>query len=188
MTVVFSDTETTGLDPIDSAPYELAFLIYKDGQLVAEREFHCNPLNEEVVIHPDAIEVNGATEEQIRSYPPAKEVVPEIVKYLNEHIPPEKFVFAGYNCPFDYGHLGALLFREGFNIGDYFNGRMIDCYVLVQKASEIGLLPKTINKKLETITKALGIPHEDKHSAMGDIRATRTLYEHIYHLSRRSKL
>jgi DNA polymerase III epsilon subunit-like protein len=185
MTVVWCDTETTGLDPWDSGPFELAFLVYRDSHLLDERVFYLNPLSDEVRIHQDALELNGATEEQIRSYPPADEVVPEITAFFKKYAPPEKMVFAGYNCPFDYGHLGALLFRSGVIAQDFFNERFIDVLELINRAKDKGLLGDTMNNKLESMTKALGIVHEGAHTALSDIKATRRLYEAIYILSRR---
>jgi DNA polymerase III epsilon subunit-like protein len=161
--------------------------VYRGAQLLEDRVFYLNPLNDEVVIHPEALKVNGATEELIRSYPPAKETVPEIVEFFTKYAPPEKLIFAGYNCPFDYGQLGALLFREGFLISDYFNGRFIDVMELVKRAKEMGVLGHTPNNKLETMTKALGIPHEAAHTALSDIRAARWLYEIIYRKSREKR-
>jgi len=187
MTTVFCDTETTGLDPIDSAPFELAFLIYKDGQLAAEQVFYLNPLDDEVVIHQSALDVNGVTEEQIRSYPPAAEVIPKIVDFLKPHCPPEKFVFGAYNAPFDYGQVGGIFFRHGVIISDYFSGQLIDVLELVKRAKGMGLIKATTDNKLTTVTEALRIPHDDAHSAMSDIRATRRLYEHIYQLWRENK-
>jgi DNA polymerase III epsilon subunit-like protein len=179
MTTIWCDTETTGLNPKDSGPFELAFLVYKGSTLLEEKVFHLNPLDE-VMIHPDALEVNGATEEQIRGYPPEKEVVPEIVAFFKKYQPEEKLVFAGYNCPFDYDHLRVLLFREGFLMSDYFSGRFIDVLDLVKNAKAKKMLDYTKNNKLETITKALGIEHDNAHTALADIRATRRLYEYIY--------
>jgi DNA polymerase III epsilon subunit-like protein len=180
LTVVWCDTETTGLDPIDSGPFEIAFLVYRGGELLAERLYYLNPLNDEVAIHQPALDVNGATEEQIRGYPPAKEIVPRITGFLKEFAVPEKLGFAGYNCEFDYGHLGALFYREGVIINDYFSGKMIDVLELVKRAKGKKLLKPTVNNKLETMTKSLDIEHDEAHTAMSDIKATRRLYEHIY--------
>jgi DNA polymerase III epsilon subunit-like protein len=181
------DTETTGLYPVDSGPFEIAILIYEGGIFKEERLFHLNPLVEgEVIIHQEALDVNGATEDQIRSYPPAKEVVPDMVELFKKYAPPEKLAFLAYNCPFDYGHLGSLLFREGFLVSDYFNGRFIDVLEMVKKARKMKLIdmdPKE-NNKLETVTKNLGIPHEDSHTALSDIKATRWLYETIWMLEK----
>jgi DNA polymerase III epsilon subunit-like protein len=185
MTVVWCDTETTGLEPINSGPFEIALLVYRDGDLLAEKEFHLNPLNDEVVIHQSALDINGATEEQIRGYSPAKEVVPQIVEFLKQFVVPERFVFAGYNSKFDYGHIGALFFREGYSIGDLFNGKEIDVLELVKRSKERGLLDPTRDNKLTTMTKALKIAHDEAHTALSDIKATRRLYEIIYFLSRR---
>ena len=184
MTTVFSDTETTGLDPVDSAPFEIALLVYQGANLVAERVFHLNPLDDEVVIHQSALDVNGATEEEIRSYPPAAEVIPNIIEFLTPYCPPEKFVFAGYNAGFDYGHIGGILFRHGFFITNYFNEQLIDVLELVKKAKTMGLIRPTKDNKLGTITEALGIDHDEAHTALSDIKATRKIYEYIYHLWR----
>jgi DNA polymerase III epsilon subunit-like protein len=120
------------------------------------------------------------SEETIRSYRSAKEVVPEIIEFFKKHCPLEKLIFAGYNCPFDYGQIGGLLFREGFTISDYFSGRFIDVLELVKRAKEMKLLENTRDNKLETMTKSLGIEHDAAHSALSDIKATRRLYEIIY--------
>jgi DNA polymerase III epsilon subunit-like protein len=175
------DCETTGKSSVNSGPFEIAFLVYKDGKLLEEKVFHLNPLNDEVIIHQEALDVNGATEEEIRSYPPAKEIVREIVEFLKQYETPEKLVFAGYNCPFDYGHLGSLFFREGYFIQDYFSDRFIDVLELVRKAESQGLLERPEDgNSLGNITKSLQIEHEAAHTALSDIKATRKLYEEIY--------
>jgi DNA polymerase III epsilon subunit-like protein len=184
MIVVWCDSETTGLDPKNSGPFELAFLVYDGGQFLEERIFHLNPLNDEIIIHPSALEVNGVSEETIRGYQPAKEVAPEIIEFFKKHCPPEKMIFAGYNCSFDYGHIEALLFREGFALSDYFTGRLIDVLKLAKQAKEMKLLENTRDNKLETMTKSLGIEHDSAHSALSDIKATRRLYEIIYYLTK----
>ena len=191
MVVIWADTETTGLEPVNSAPFEIAILVYKDKdidgkkvhQMVEEKTFRFNPLDDEVLYHESAGAVHGVTEEEIRSFPPAAEVVPALVDFLKQYCPEEKLIFAGYNCPFDYSHISALLFRHGYLMGDLFNGRLIDVYELVKRSAN--KLPKTRNQKLETMTKELGIEHTGAHGALADIRATRRLYEAIYLITRR---
>jgi DNA polymerase III epsilon subunit-like protein len=198
MTVFWVDTETTGMKPVNSAPFEIAILVYQDRampdgkvshQFVEEKVFQLNPLDDEVLYHADAFETHGVAEETIRGFRPAAEAVPEIVALMKNYCynpEDEKLIFAGYNCPFDYSHLSGLLFRHGGNMmGDYFSGRLIDVYEKVKRSA--ALLPKTKNQRLETMCKALGIPHENRHSALGDIHATRRLYEAIYILSTRRK-
>jgi len=194
MTVIWADTETTGLEPIDSGAFEIALIVYQDQiedgekvhKMVEEKVFRLNPLDDEVLYHERAEAVHGITEEEIKSFPPAAEVIPELVAFLKKYCPEEKLIFAGYNCKFDFGHISALLFRHGgYLMQDYFNGRLIDVYELVKKADKF--LPKTKNQKLETMTKALGIEHTGAHGALSDIRATRRLYEAIYIITRRKE-
>jgi DNA polymerase III epsilon subunit-like protein len=188
ITSIWCDTETCGLDPIDSAPFEIAMLVYRGAELLDEVCFHLNPLDDEIKFHEEAFKVNGISEETIRSYPLAEKVLPGIVDFLKEYKPEEGLVFAGYNCKFDYGHLSALFFRHGICMEDFFNRNMIDVYILVQKATKMGILPRTDDHKLTTMTKALGISHEGAHGAMSDIKATRRLYETIYMKEREKRV
>jgi DNA polymerase-3 subunit epsilon len=187
MTTIWCDTETTGLDPRESGAFEIALLIYENANLKEEKIYHLNPLNNEIHFSEEAFQTNGVPEETIRSYPPAEEVIPDIVELLEKYASHGKLYFAGYKCDFDYGHIGSLFYRCGFNIGDYFNGKFIDVLELVKKAADKRLLPETKNKKLETMTKALGIIHDSAHTALSDIKATRQLYEAIYLIQRSKK-
>ena len=194
LTVTWVDVESTGLDPRDSAAFEIAFLIYKGSELLGERVFYLNPLNDVIKFGEEAYKVHGVSEEVIRSYPPAEKVIPEIAEWLsqwslnemNDHVEVDnKFVFAGYCANFDYGHVKALFERCDISMDSFFSGRIIDVHERVKKVGAMGLLPRTENHKLETMTKALGIPHEDSHSALSDIKASRRLYETIYMIERR---
>jgi DNA polymerase III epsilon subunit-like protein len=188
MTSIWCDTETTGIDPAESGAFEIAFLVYEGAEFRAEKLYRLNPLNDKIRFGEEAFRVNGVSEETIRSYPAAEVVMPEVAAFLEQHAPPEKMVFAGYNCGFDYAHISALLARRGYSIGDYCNGRMIDALELVKKAEARGVLAGgTKDRKLETMTKALGIAHEGAHTAMSDIKAARRLYEAIYRLYRGKK-
>jgi len=189
LTVVWVDTETTGKDPAISAAFEIAILVYQGGRFVEGKVFHLNPLTETIKFSEEAYKVNGISEETIKSYPPAHKVVYEMAgfleRYVNEADPiEERLVMAGYYIGFDYGHIKALFERYGFAMDYFFSGRMIDVYELVKRACNKGILPRTPNKKLETMTKALGIAHDGAHSALSDIKAARKLYETIYRMGR----
>ena len=181
------DVESTGLDFRTSGAFEIALLIYQGPSLVFENLYRLNPLSDEIKWSEGAYKINGVSEETIRSYPPLDVVMQGMAEALSKHMPTEKFVFAGYNCPFDYGHIDALFSRCGYKAADFFNGKLIDVYDLVKKAAGMGLLPKTQNQRLETMTKALGIEHGVAHTALDDIKATRRLYETIYRISKGGK-
>jgi DNA polymerase-3 subunit epsilon len=187
LTICFLDLETTGIDPKISGAFEIAILIYQGSQCVFEELYHLNPLNDQIKWSEEAYRINGVSEDTILSYPPIEGVVPDIITDLKKYMPREKYVFAGYNCEFDYNHLKALFLRCGYYMMDYFNGKLIDVLELVRRATKMGLLPTTDNHKLETVVKSLGIPHGSLHSALEDIKVTRKLYEYIYLVSRKKE-
>ena len=69
MLQLWCDTETTGLDPAFSGAFEIACLVFDDGNFVEERVFHLNPLTETILFGEEAYKVNGVSEDTIRSYP-----------------------------------------------------------------------------------------------------------------------
>jgi len=196
MIQLWCDVETTGIDPINSSAFEIAFLIYEDGLLQEEKLYHLNPLNEVIKFSEEAFNTNGVPEETIRTYPVAEEVMPEIANWLTPWVftrmdgstePSGKFVFAGYCANFDYGHLKALFDRCDIPMNEFFDGRIIDVHELVKRAQTKRLIGDLPDRKLTTVTKELGIPHETAHTALSDIRATRKLYEAIYAMERKAK-
>jgi DNA polymerase III epsilon subunit-like protein len=140
-----------------------------------------------VLWHESAFRVNGVSEEKIQSYPAVEYVIPKIAAFLHNYSAIEKMVFAGYCCDFDYRHVDTLFSRCGYSMSDYFNGRLIDVFELVKKASGMGLLPAVPDKKLSTMAKALGIELAHAHTALADITATRLLYEKLYKIWREQR-
>lgn len=187
MLQLWIDTETTGKDPAISGAFEIAVLVFEDGNFREEKVWHLNPLTETILFSDEAYRINGVSEETIRSYPPAETVVREIASCLATWVSHRKFVFCGYSASFDYEHIKALFDRCGIQMNDFFDGRIIDVYQLVKKARAKKVVGFTQDNKLQTITKALGIPHESAHTALSDIWATRKLYEVIYRLERGAK-
>lgn len=178
MNTIWCDTETTGIDPMNSGAFEIAFLFVKDGKVKDERLFYLNPLNETIKYQKEAAEVHGRSEEEIRNFPPAEAIVPNIAKFFSEIIKEscdgEKLVFAGYSCKFDYRHLSSLFKRCGFNLDDYFF-KQFDAMDMVKTAVKQKAIPYLKNLKLTTVCKTLNIDLKDAHTALADIKATRNV-------------
>ena len=102
MNVAWVDTETTGLNPKVHGVHEFAIIIVRDKVVRDRRVFHLNP--ESCEYDEGSKVAHGKTEEEIRAYPPEKEIYLYIKEVLarNSENGAAKMVFAGYNCPFDY--------------------------------------------------------------------------------------
>lgn len=183
MNTIWCDTETTGIDPMNSGAFEIAFLFAKDGKVNCERVFHLNPLNDKIFYHEDAGKVHGVSESEIRSFPPAEKIVPNIAEFLHQAIyafgDGEKLIFAGYNCAFDYKHLTHLFARHGFNLDNYFE-KQFCVMAMVKRGVKEKRIPYMKNLKLGTVCKALNVPLENAHTSLADIRATRQVCVHLY--------
>ena len=127
MNVIWCDTETTGITPNDSGAFEIALLFACNGKVICQCVFHLNPLTDTILYHEDAARVHGVSEEEIRAYPQAEKVIPEIAAFFCEamkhYCTGERMVFAGYNCLFDWNHLQALFARCNENLDEYFSSR-----------------------------------------------------------------
>lgn len=183
MKYLWCDTETTGLRPEDSAPFEIAFVyVYtkSNGQRVeGERLYRFNPLSKTVLYNKTSYEYHRFTEEQIKKMPSAEFILPNIVKFLTELLTcfgtekEEKLYMAGYNVKFDYDHIKKLFSDYGYNLNDFVNEELIDVFGQVKRASNKKVLPYLENRKLTTIAKCLNVNLENAHSALADIKATR---------------
>jgi DNA polymerase III epsilon subunit-like protein len=184
------DTETTGLEPTDSAAFEVALILVDGGKVICERCFFLNPLSDKIKYHEEAGKVHGYSEKDIRTFPLESEQVPKIACFLeearelfkNDGSKSEKMTVAGYNVQFDIKHLAALLERNGYKWGDYFSGIVADVYGQVKAAGTQKALPYLPNRRLETIAEHLGVNLDNAHDALADIRATREVAAKLYKL------
>lgn len=150
------DVETTGLDPDHNDILEIAIVrLDPDGEkILHEKLVMERPEN----AHPKALEVNGYTAEKWVDAKPAVEVFPRVIELLSDCI------IAGQNTRFDVGFINATCKRLGFDARvDY---HLYDTCTLALEH----LKPWMESISLVPVCKALGIPTDDAHSAMGDVR------------------
>lgn len=161
----FFDSETGGLNPVDHDMVELAAIVTDcTGKEILAK--YAQKVIPKKPVHPKAAAVNG--------YDPkvwAKEAIPiekamERISYLSRQA-----VFVAHNAPFDWDFLTDALKANGFKwCGSY---HRIDTVALATPLLHHGLVE---NLKLATLTRELGIKHEDTHTAYGDVKALRGLY------------
>ena len=181
MKFLWCDTETTGIDIQNSAPFQIAFIFVcsdVNGKIENEKTFYLNPFDiQGIEFNEDAAKIHGYSKETIESFEPSKEVVEDIDKYLSYCLrfnKPEKMFFCGYNNKFDLNHIDSLFKHHGKNrFKDFFYPQILDVFEQVKAAGRMKRLPYLENRKLTTVAKFLNINLEKAHDGMGDIQATR---------------
>lgn len=184
MKFLWCDTETTGLKPENSAPFEVAFIFVCsqtiNNQLVKDetsRLYYLNPLDIPGIEYSEETgKVHGYTREAIEQFDPSDIAIKKMNDFLNycfKFRTEEKMFFCGYNGKFDFEHLVSLFNHRGYNFQKYFNTNLLDVYEQVKRAGAKKVLPYLENRKLTTVAKFLHIDLDNAHDAMGDITATR---------------
>lgn len=182
MKIIYYDTETSGLDPIQNDILTLAGIIEIDGEVKEEFYLEMQPFNYEN-ISKEALEVNGLTLEQIKTFQTPQEAHKKLLsifsKYINKYNKLDKLTAIGHNIGFDIRFLDSL-FRK---CGDKYFGSWID-YHYIDTMAILNLLKfkKAIqieNVKLVTAAKHFGVELTEAHNAMADIKATRELFQKL---------
>lgn len=185
MKFLWCDTEPTGLETSNAAPFQAAFIFcfsQKTSKEVKKEEFErfflFNPLDiSGIAYNEDSGKIHGYSEEKIRSLEPSKSAVLKIDNYLqelNNYKNGEKMFFCGYNSnEFDWNHLVSLFKHYDLDFGKYFFPQKLDVFEQVKRAGSMKALPYLENRKLTTVAKFLNIKMENAHDALCDIRATR---------------
>jgi DNA polymerase III alpha subunit (gram-positive type) len=177
--VLWFDTETTGLCAVKNDIIQIAGEILIDDVAVEEFDIRCQPTSYEHV-HPKALECNGMTLEQIRTFQTSGDGCKEFLAILEKYIDPEdpqncaRFIPAGQNIPYDIKMLVGW-FDKNTNpkedVAHYLTPEVIDTKVIA-KNSPI----EFENHKLETLAAHFGIKY-NAHDALADIQTTRKIYQ-----------
>lgn len=173
------DTETGGLDEKENGIIEIAAILMDTDTTEIDR--YDKKIQNTRKMNPGAAKVNGF-DAKIWT----KEAVPfrDFQVWLADSIPfGHCATMIAFNAPFDYKFIKSY-YTKFFPISFQF----IDMLQVAKVLRNLGII-NTPNLKLTTITKALNIPHEAQHRAMGDCVATLEFYNrYIYAFKQVSNL
>lgn len=185
MKLFFFDLETTGTMVHRHGIHQISGKIMIDGEQKEAFNFHVQP-NPQAQIDSKALEVGGVTEEQIKAYPPMREIYDKIIQILSRYVDKynrkDKFYLVGYNiAAFDNAFFRAFFVQNGDNyFGSWFWPNCLDVYVLAT--------PHLVNMRSEmkdfkqgTVAKTLGIEVDDSklHDAEYDINICHAIYDKV---------
>lgn len=187
--ILWFDTETTGTDTSKHGLIQLAAVLEVDGILVEEIELKIKPFKGQIVTR-GAVEIHGFTMERLRTdeFLDPKEAYREWLKFLARHIDKydrsDKAYVGGQNVHFDVDFLNAWFSNNHDTyLGSWINWRRLDSLNLAHVCASLGLLDVE-NFKLGTLCEHFGIPLDDAHDALADIRASRLVYYNVLKLLR----
>jgi DNA polymerase III alpha subunit (gram-positive type) len=176
---LFLDLETTSLGD-NAGVIEIAAIPYIDG--VEHPHFHSiiRP-HDGATLDPKAFEVTGINVNDIWSFPDAKGVLNEFIKWVDLH--ETKFSLAGHNVAFDRGKLFTFFCRNGeySSFITRFRNRDIDTLKLARKIYK-GKKDKPSSFTLEKLCSYHGIQATVYHRALGDIQNTIKLFHELENL------
>nr|DAN05343.1 MAG TPA: Oligoribonuclease [Caudoviricetes sp.] len=177
MKILFIDTETGGLNAEKHSLLTVAFAVYNNGEIVAEKEFAVK--HKYYLVSTKALEVNNINlieHDQIAIE--SKVVVQEIIKFIKDNFGDEKPVIAGHNIEFDYKFLDKLFQNEKEYWWKYVSHRKLDTCSLINFLMVTGKI-EIESASLEASINYFKIETNARHTAKDDVRATIALFENI---------
>jgi len=178
MKILHCDTETSGLIPGKYGIISLAFLVEQNNKIIDEGYWEMMPSGK--VCSKEALDINGYSMDQLRSFRPWEQVFQDVLSFLDNHVDrfdsKDKFVLSGYNVDFDYRHLKAFFEYCGNDyIFSYIHGLFLDVFKLIPFLQYQGKMPVLANNKLQTVCDYFKVKLDGAHNSLVDIKATREL-------------
>jgi DNA polymerase III epsilon subunit-like protein len=176
---IFFDLESGGFEKTKNALCELgAIVVNSNNEIIDKLQFYVRPYKREASdeLHsykPDAMAVNGITEQQIAEGHLIELVLLKFIKLIVDH---EVQTVIGHNSDFfDVKWISYLLGRFTPHQQYFDQLRKVDTMKLAQ--AKIDCRPA--NYKLGTLCAYYGIEITDAHTAIGDCTATLELYKRL---------
>jgi len=174
--LLFIDIETTGLGD-NAGLIEIALIPYIDGERKPHFQSYIRP-HDGATLDAKAFEINKINVNDIWSFPDAKDVIEDMLKFIDSH--ECIFSLAGHNVAFDTKKFYRFMCRNG-HYSSYLNRfRPGDiCTLRIAKDCFKNKRNKPEGFSLEKLTKFFEIELINSHSALPDIQATIDLYEKL---------
>lgn len=170
------DTETGGLDPYKDSLLSVGGIVWDAGRVVAEIDILV--AEDTINVEADAMKINRIDLEHIRlNGLQPREAVLELERFLDVHFGVNsKVALAGHNVGFDAGFLKRLYRLGGESYQKRFSHRLLDTASVMRFLALANRLPFE-DPSLDAGLRHFGIqvPNKDRHSALGDARATAQL-------------
>lgn len=157
---VVLDTETTGLDTRRDRVVQIG-AVELHGRRLGDGEFH-TLVDPGMPIPPAATTIHGLGDADVAAAPGFADIAPGLAAFIAGR------VVIGHNTGFDLAMLAAEHRRAGL---DWTEPRSLDLRLLSQVCE-----PRLPDHSIEALATWLGVEVTDRHTALGDARATALLF------------
>lgn len=173
--ILIVDVETTGLDPQVHSALSLAAIVWDDCRTIGE--FSCYVTETNVVLDQEAIAINRIDLSVVKTLGlTPKEVVRDLVEFIRVHFTELPVVLGGHNVQFDVGFLKRLFRLAEVDFAKVFSHRVLDTAGIAQFLKIALELPLRTASSTEVFRAFdVSIAEDERHTALGDARATATL-------------
>ncbi len=176
--ILFIDTETGGLDPLQNSLLSIGLIAWKDRSIIATKELFLR--HEIFKISPNSLLINNIDLiRHVEKSIPALNVIEEIIifcdTFFEKDIP---IVIGGHNTNFDIGFLKALFQEYNVNYSKYFSHRSIDTASILKFLFYSESLDVDCSSS-EVAFEYFGIRVNGRHTALGDAEATTQLFNKL---------
>lgn len=178
--LVFIDTETTGLDPVQHDLWQLSMIITDEaGNIIETENIFAKPNSIENATE-QALKVAQIKREALGNLPNRHDAYCKFIEALIRICTESggKAVWVGYNNKFDVQFIDKFCreFDFGFDLWDYFSYIPIDMLQVSMMLKTMGFI-NTDTLRLEWVFKGFGLGTDTAHDAVADANAVRVLYQ-----------
>jgi DNA polymerase-3 subunit epsilon/CBS domain-containing protein len=164
LSAVVVDTETTSIDPREARIVQIGALRLSKGKIDEARIFN-RLVNPQIPVPAASSRVHGLTSADLKDAPKFSEIVADFERYVKGRF------FIGHAIAFD-----LMVFKREYALirRRWIEARAVDIRPLAR-----AIAPALPDYSLDAMAASLGIEIEDRHTALGDARATAAIFKKL---------
>jgi DNA polymerase-3 subunit alpha (Gram-positive type) len=162
-TLVFLDTETTGLDFKNEQIIEIGAVKVTNGEIVESFSSLVKPT---VPIKSSSFKIHGITDEELDPAPSIEEVLPKFLEFMGD------LPYAAHNAIFDYSFINQA--KKGMMSGEKFSNQRIDTLDMYRS-----VFPDEPSHSLSSLLARFGFESHVTHRALDDAMNLARVYPQL---------
>ena len=175
--LLFIDTETGGLEPVEHSLFSLGIIVWENGRALFEDEIYIKDTVYRATAQ--ALAINNINIDYLDKFGLDEQNVVKRIRGIKEqYFNNEILTVAGHNIAFDISFIKQLYKKGGYNFTEDFSHRTVDTASILQFLYFTGKLQKNISSS-DAAFQYFNIDVKKRHTALDDCRATVCLFNEL---------